>query len=82
MLSAFSNRQWGKSTISGTNGYVNLPIMATPYMVIATDAMSGSDTKLSTDYVISYQYDKGENGKVYFVSRLDIGAFCWITMCN
>ena len=56
--------------------------MATPYMVIATDAMSGSDTKLSTDYVISYQYDKGENGKVYFVSRLDIGAFCWITMCN
>ena len=62
--------------------YVTLPIAAMPYIAIATDDITGSDNKLSIDYVISYQDENYTNGKIRFVSRLAVVAFCWMAICH
>lgn len=75
--------QWGLGGMTTTTYcYVTLPITAKPYVVLATDDISGSDNKLSTDYALSYQDECYDNGKIRFVSRLAIGAFCWIAICR
>ena len=77
------DRQWGMGGMNNTTYlYVTLPITAKPYVVLATDDISGSDNKLSTDYVISYQDECYSNGKIRFVSRSALGAFCWIAICH
>ena len=74
--------QWGIGNMKDTYCYVTLPIAAMPYIAIATDDITGSDNKLSTDYVISYQDENYTNGKIRFVSRLAVGAFCWMAICH
>ncbi len=75
-------KQWGIGNMKDTYCYVTLPIAAMPYIAIATDDITGSDNKLSTDYVISYQDENYTNGKIRFVSRLAVGAFCWMAICH
>lgn len=75
--------QWGIGGMNNTTYcYVALPITAKPCVVLATDDISGSDNKLSTDYALSYQDECYNNGKIRFVSRLSLGAFCWIAICR
>ena len=75
-------KQWGIGNMKDTYCYVTLPIAAMPYIAIATDDITGSDNKLSTDYVISYQDENYTNGKIRFVSSLAVGAFCWMAICH
>lgn len=77
------DKQWGiDGMVDNTYCYVTLPITATPYVVLATDDIGGSSNKLSTDYVISWQDEYYSKEKIRFVSRLALGAFCWIAICH